>query len=217
MKDFSQQLKEIMQVRGITQTELCERTGIPKSALSQYLSGAFKPKQERTYILAKALHTTPEYLMGLVDESDIPPAKPDPPNAVRLPQEIVRMVPLYESVAAGFGAYADSSAVGIIPCCIESDWEAENSIGIKVKGDSMYPKIEDGDIVVVCKDMDYDDGQIVVARIDEDDAVVKRIHLYPTRLVLESINPEYQDRIFEREEMNRVHREGVVRKIVKNV
>ena len=155
--------------------------------------------------------------MGLVDESDIPPAKPDPPNAVRLPQEIVRMVPLYESVAAGFGAYADSSAVGIIPCCIESDWEAENSIGIKVKGDSMYPKIEDGDIVVVCKDMDYDDGQIVVARIDEDDAVVKRIHLYPTRLVLESINPEYQDRIFEREEMNRVHIEGVVRKIVKNV
>ena len=127
------------------------------------------------------------------------------------------MVPLYESVAAGFGAYADSSAVGIIPCCIESDWEAENSIGIKVKGDSMYPKIEDGDIVVVCKDMDYDDGQIVVARIDEDDAVVKRIHLYPTRLVLESINPEYQDRIFEREEMNRVHIEGVVRKIVKNV
>ena len=94
--------------------------------------------------LAEVLKTTPAYLMGWDDTS---PAKPDPPNAVRLPQEIVRMVPLYESVAAGFGAYADSSAVGIIPCCIESDWEAENSIAIKVKGDSMYPKIEDGDIV----------------------------------------------------------------------
>ena len=218
MKDFSQQLKEIMQLRGITQTELCERTGIPKSALSQYMSGAFKPKQERTYILAKALNTTPEFLMGLVDNPETVQKKPDTPsNVIQLNQAHVRMVPLYESVAAGFGAYADSCAVGVMPCYIESDWEADNSIAIKVKGDSMYPKIEDGDIVVVCKDMDYADGQIVVARIDEDEAVVKRIRLTSTRLTLESINPEYQDRVFEREDMNRVHIEGIVRKIIKTV
>ena len=70
MREFSQQLKEIMDKRGMTQSELCELTGISKSALSQYLSGAFKPKQERTYLLAKALRTTPEYLMGLTDDPE---------------------------------------------------------------------------------------------------------------------------------------------------
>lgn len=125
------------------------------------------------------------------------------------------MIPLYESAAAGFGAYANSTAIGCIPCFIESDWEADNSIAVKIKGDSMYPKIEDGDVVIICKDMDYEDGKIVVARIDDDEAVVKRLRLYQNQLVLESINPEYQDRIFEKEDMNRVHIEGVVRAILK--
>lgn len=215
MDERAIRISEAIEKSGLSYPELERLTGVSKSSLQRYATGVTKKIPiDCIEKIAEATHTDARYLMGWDDTS---PAKPDPPNAVRLPQEIVRMVPLYESVAAGFGAYADSSAVGIIPCCIESDWEAENSIGIKVKGDSMYPKIEDGDIVVVCKDMDYDDGQIVVARIDDDDAVVKRIHLYPTRLVLESINPEYQDRIFEREEMNRVHIEGVVRKIVKNV
>ena len=61
------------------------------------------------------------------------------------------------------------------------------------------------------------DGFIVLARIDDDVAVVKRIRCFPAKLVLESINPEYQDRIFERDDMNRVHIEGVVRRIVKPV
>ena len=82
MGEFSQQLKNIMQIRGISQSELCETTGISKSALSQYLSGAFKPKQERTYLLAKALRTTPEYLMGLTDdpEGNLPEIEKLPPQ-----------------------------------------------------------------------------------------------------------------------------------------
>ena len=220
MKEFSQQLSKVMKSRGISQTELCERTGIPKSAMSQYLSGAFKPKQERTYLLAKALRTTPEYLMGLTDDEEPPITFEfhiDDNNAEILPDKYLRRIPTFESCAAGIGAYADSSVVGYQYLSIESDWEADNTIAVKVKGNSMYPKIEDGDIVIVCKDMDYEDGQIVVARIGEDEAVVKKIRIYPDKLVLESINPEYMDRVFKKEQMNSVHIEGVVRKIIKNV
>lgn len=78
MKPFSEQLRAIMEKRGVSQSELCEKTGIPKSAISQYLSGAFRPKQERTYILAKALKTTPEYLMGFTDCPEIPDASSPP-------------------------------------------------------------------------------------------------------------------------------------------
>ncbi|MCR4645026.1 MAG: XRE family transcriptional regulator [Oscillospiraceae bacterium] len=220
MKDFSNQLKKVMKIRGISQTELCDRTGIPKSAMSQYISGAFKPKQERVYLLAKALRTTPEYLMGLTDDEEPPVLfsfHVDNNNAEILPDKYLRRIPTFESCAAGFGAYADSTITGYQYLSIQSDWEAEHTIAVKVKGDSMYPKIEDGDIVIVCKDMDYEDGQIVVARIGDDEAVVKRIHLFPDKLVLESINPEYMDRVFRKEQMNSVHIEGVVKKIIKNV
>ena len=64
MKEFHQRLKEAMTIRNITQSVLCEKTNIPKSAMSQYISGAFKPKQQRTYLIAKALNVNEAWLMG---------------------------------------------------------------------------------------------------------------------------------------------------------
>lgn len=64
MVDFYRRLKEAMSIRKITQSELCAKTGIPKSAMSQYLSGAFKPKQTRTYLIAEALNVSEAWLLG---------------------------------------------------------------------------------------------------------------------------------------------------------
>lgn len=64
MEKFSIRLKKALSLRDMSQTELCALTDIPKSAISQYLSGSFKPKQTRTYILAKALNVNPAWLMG---------------------------------------------------------------------------------------------------------------------------------------------------------
>ena len=64
MANFHDRLKCAMDLRGLTQSELCKRTKIPKSAMSQYMSGAFKPKDKRTYLLAKALNVDEAWLMG---------------------------------------------------------------------------------------------------------------------------------------------------------
>lgn len=64
MTEFHIRLQQAMDMRKINQTELCEKTGIPKSAMSQYISGAFKPKQKRTYLLAQALDVDEAWLMG---------------------------------------------------------------------------------------------------------------------------------------------------------
>lgn len=64
MKNFNERLKQAMQLKKITQSELCEITGIPKSAMSQYVSGAFAPKQKRTYLIAKALDVNEAWLLG---------------------------------------------------------------------------------------------------------------------------------------------------------
>lgn len=69
MAEFYKQLLKAMELKGITQTELCKRTQIPKSAMSQYMSGKFKPKQTRTYLIAKALNVSEAWLMGFDDVS----------------------------------------------------------------------------------------------------------------------------------------------------
>ena len=72
MNEFHKRLKKIMEEKKISQTELCTRTGIPKSAMCQYISGAFRPKQERTHLIAKALGVSEGWLMGQTDNDEIP-------------------------------------------------------------------------------------------------------------------------------------------------
>ena len=70
MSKFANRLKEAMHIRGITQSELCAKTNIGKSALSQYLSGKFMPKQQRLHELAIALNVSEPWLMGWDREPD---------------------------------------------------------------------------------------------------------------------------------------------------
>lgn len=48
----------------MSQTDLSKKTGIPKSAISQYIKGSFEPKQDRVYLISKALHVSEAWLMG---------------------------------------------------------------------------------------------------------------------------------------------------------
>ena len=60
----SVRIAKALSIRNMKQSELCEKTKIPKSAISQYLSGAFEPKQDRLHLIAKALDVDPVWLMG---------------------------------------------------------------------------------------------------------------------------------------------------------
>lgn len=57
-------IKRALRIKGMKQSDLCQITKIPKSAISQYISGAFEPKQDRIYLIAKALNVSEAWLMG---------------------------------------------------------------------------------------------------------------------------------------------------------
>lgn len=67
MSVFSERLRSVMKERGISQAQLSALTDIPKSAISQYLSRKFKPKQERVYLICRALDISPAWLTGYED------------------------------------------------------------------------------------------------------------------------------------------------------
>ena len=215
MTDFNQRLKQAITIRNISQTELCSRTGIPKSAMSQYLSGAFKPKQKRTYLLAKALNVNEAWLMGYEDVPMERNEQIESNISETIPQDKIHLVPVFESVSAGFGAYACSDIVDYIPLFINNPADVPDTICIKVKGDSMYPTIENGDIVVVRKQASVDSGQIAVVLIDKEEGLVKRIVYDNDSIELQSINPEYQSKIFKDEDTLRVDIVGLVQQVIK--
>lgn len=213
MKEFNQQLKKAMEIRNITQAELCKRTGIPKSAMSQYISGAFRPKQTRTYLIAEALHVNIAWLMGA---DDIPMDREDN-TIIALPSDNVYMRPLYESVAAGFGAPAVDQIISYIPTYINNVSEKDKYIWVRVQGDSMFPKIEDGDKILIRLQDSVDSGQVGVVLIDGEEAVVKKINYDTDYIELISFNPYYPPRRFEGADVQRIRVVGLVREVNKEL
>ena len=92
-------IKQALRIKGMRQSDLCQITKIPKSAISQYVSGAFEPKQDRIYLIAKALNVSEAWLMGF----DIPMERESTPshdNSVSELSERERMwLELYNNVS----------------------------------------------------------------------------------------------------------------------
>lgn len=68
MSTTSQRIQEGLELRGLKQADLVEKTGISKGALSSYISGRYTPKQTNIYLIAKALNVNEAWLMG----ADVP-------------------------------------------------------------------------------------------------------------------------------------------------
>lgn len=134
------------------------------------------------------------------------------PNISQIfPSDKIYKIPVFASVSAGFGAYAEENAIDFLPIVIENPYDVPDMLGIQVHGNSMYPKIEDGDIIVVRKQESVDSGDIAVVMIDGEEAVVKKVLYGDDWIELHSINPEYMPRRFEGAEVERLRVVGLVK------
>lgn len=121
----------------------------------------------------------------------------------------LRRIPIYETVSAGLGATADDQPTEYIPLCFETSYEADNTICIRVKGDSMSPVINNGDIVHVLKQDVVERGMMAVVLVD-DDGFVKYLDYGTGWIELVSQNAMYRTMRFEGAETDRVRIVGVV-------
>ena len=189
---------------GISLQELSRRTGLNKSTLQRYETGQIsKLPLERAQLIAKGLETSVEYILGL-----------DGGNIELADADMIYSIPVFDSVSAGFGCYADSRAVEYRSTFISNPSDAENYLWINVKGDSMSPKIEDGDRILVRRQDSVENGSVAVVMID-DEAVVKRVKYGKNWVELHSFNPYYPVRRFEKDELLRLRVVGLVKEVSK--
>lgn len=70
---FHERLNFAMKARNFKQVDLVEKTKINKAQISEYISGKCKPKQDKLYLIAKALNVNPSWLLGFDVEMDSVP------------------------------------------------------------------------------------------------------------------------------------------------
>lgn len=191
---FAHRLREGLALRKLQQKDLSDRTGIPKSALSQYCSGSFVPKQNRTALIAKVLNVNEAWLMGY----DVPMERLPDPQKTKLPPNAIPFsptgrVPIYGTIPAGPSAVMEEEVLGYESVEVS---DPENYFCLKVSGDSMINAgILNGDIVLVKYQPTAENGQIVACRVNGDEATLKRFKRQGKSVVLLPENPKYDPRI----------------------
>ena len=182
--DFATRLRDVREAKGMTREELANKANISLSALYFYEKGEKNPSGQVVAALAKVLEVSADYLLGLVD---------DPQGHLKGEVELPRFdkpqktVPLLGKVSAGQGIPAEEDIIGFIP--LEPGENAD--FALKVKGHSMHPLLQDGDIVFVRKQPVARNGQLAVVRINGDEGVIKKFYKDRSGVTLRSENPEY--------------------------
>ena len=122
-------------------------------------------------------------------------------------------IPVLGKIAAGTPVEAIQNEVSRIP--LPSNLEKNGEyFGLKVQGDSMIEAgINEGDTVIIKRSNTADNGKIVVALIDENEAMLKRIRRKGKTIALESANRNYETKIFG---PDRVKVQGVLVSLYRN-
>ena len=190
MASFKERLEEALRLREMSPAELAKKTGIGEGAISQYRKGAYKASQRNLEKIASALSVSIPWLMGVSNEYAPSEKSSLPPSSI--PFTSSHKAPILGTIPAGYPvlAFEDIEGYADIPYSDE-----ENYFFLRVKGDSMEPKIRTGDLVLIRRQPCAEDGQIVAARVNGDEATLKRYKQQGDTVLLLPENPAYEPRI----------------------
>ncbi len=174
MTTFAERLTIALEVRNIKAADLARNTGINEGAISQYKKGAYKAKQVTLDKLAKALNVAIPWLMG-VDEPPFDVIRPYGYKTVALaPREKGVRIPVLGRIVAGIPIEATQEILGYEEIT-KKQAATGDYFALSVKGTSMTPNIEEGDVVIVRKQEDVDSGDTAIVLVNGSEATVKKV------------------------------------------
>ena len=177
-------VKKLTTEQNMSMSELARRVGIAKSAISRYFNGTRELPLNKIGDFASVLHTTPDYLLGMEDKQ--------PPQGLK--------IPVLGTVAAGIPISAVEDILDYEE--VPQSWENQGEFfALKIKGDSMEPRMESGDVVIVKQQSDANSGDTVIVLVNGDDATCKKLQKTDNGIMLVSTNPKYPPMFYSNEEI----------------
>lgn len=229
---FAKRLRELLDIRGWTQTELATRSKVSKASISHYLKGDWEAKQDVVFRIAQEAGVDEAWLMGY----DVPMDKSiedllwqtakdaaynqefnelTEDEKIRvlasvkklLPPNILPVPTLVKKPR--LGNIACGKPILAVEDAEEFDMVPENiecDFTLRCKGDSMInARIFDGDIVYIRIQPEVENGEIAAVRIG-DEATLKKVYYTPgsDRITLRACNPMYPDLVYDGETLNEI-------------
>lgn len=171
-------VKELRKQKHITQEELGKVLDIQKAAISKYENGRAEPSTEVLKKMSAYFGVSIDYLLG---------NSPAKLSAQKLGRGV--RIPVLGRVVAGIPIEAVQEILDYEEITPELAATGE-FFALQVKGDSMLPKLEEGDIVIVKKQADVETGDIAIVLVNGDEATIKQVKKVTGGIMLYGFNPD---------------------------
>jgi repressor LexA len=183
MEGMGLKIKNYRKRKPMTQACLAERLEVDRRTVINWESGETEPSGEMVVKISNILNIPVDLILG---------AKPSETK-----------VPVFGKVVAGIPLEAIEEIIDYeeIPSC----WSAGHEyFALKVVGDSMQPRMYDGDVVIVSKQNDVESGDIAIVLVNGADATIKKISKSPLGIILQPLNYAYEQKLYSNEEIERL-------------
>lgn len=182
---FSENLKILREKKQMTQQQLADKLKISRSTIGMYENGSREPDFETLELIADFFNINMDRLIGNLN-----------PN-------IKRMVPVLGLVRAGIPMDAVEHIIDYEE--ISEDMARQGEFfGLQIKGDSMEPRITEGDVVIVRKQPDVESGEIAIVLVNGDEATIKKVQKFNGGINLIPSNPAYDVMTYTNEQIEKL-------------
>lgn len=177
-------IKELRTSRGYSQEQLGKMLGVQRAAVQKWECGAVQNLKRKTIKKLSEIFNVPasSFVDSEIDSTGV-------------------QIPVLGYVKAGIPMTAIENIIDYEEISQEQARTGE-FFGLQIKGDSMEPRITEGDVVIVRKQETVENGEIAVVLINGDDATVKKFYKTDAGIKLVSTNPTYDPFFFTPDEVN---------------
>lgn len=174
---FAENLRILRERKEMTQQQLADALKISRSTIGMYEKGNREPDFETLELIADFFNVDMGRLIG-----NLTPKKGN-------------WIPVLGSVRAGLPVEAVENIIDYEEISEEMARQGD-FFALQIKGDSMEPKISDGDVVIVRKQPDVESGEIAIVLVNGDEATIKKVQKFTGGINLVPSNPAYEVKTF---------------------
>lgn len=168
-------IKQLRKGKNLSQDKLANILNVHQTAVSQWEQGRTMPDLEVLKQLSNYFGVSIDYILGNETEKPISKGIKIPVLGkviAGIPIEAVEEILDYEEITQDMASHGEHFA-------------------LQVKGDSMEPQMFDGDIIIVRKQSDVDNGSIAVVLVNGNEATIKKIKKQSDGIMLIPSNPNF--------------------------
>lgn len=187
---FAKNLQYYMKLNNKTRSDVCRDLDIPYSTFTDWCNANIYPRIDKIQLLANYFS---------IQKADLVESKV---KFDKLGNPVVT-IPILGTVKAGYDYLAQENWIGAVD--VDKKLADGNELfALKVHGDSMSPILIEDDIVIIKKQDDFENGDIVVAIVNGDEATIKKGKKNENSILLQPLNPSYEPLIFTYDEMESI-------------